>query len=87
MPKTGLTTREWQRRLEDYANGRFEFGPGRGQRPPPNSTWGLKVVRIEQCPRHSGATLNVHVATMKPGVLHRHLALVGILGVLRVSNS
>ena len=62
MPKTGLTPREWQRRLQDYANGRFEFG--RGQRPPPSSKWGPKVVRIEQCPRHRGATRNVFGQTI-----------------------
>ena len=50
MPKTGLSTREWRKRLESYARGEFAFG--RGQRPSKSSTWAKVLGNIDQCPMH-----------------------------------
>jgi len=49
MPKTGLGTHNWHKRLLDYAEHKFNFG--RGERPPKNSVWSHILEKIENCPR------------------------------------
>jgi hypothetical protein len=58
MPKTGLTPKEWNLRLREYARGTFNFG--RGQKPPTKSHWAKEVEKIDSCPKHqTTATVNV----------------------------
>ena len=54
MPKEGLQTTEWLRRLRLYANGEFQFG--RGNAPPPNSQWAKKRALIDACPVKKACT-------------------------------
>ncbi len=50
MPKTGLSSEEWRKRLREYARGNFSFG--RGQKPSRSSVWAKVVCSIESCPLH-----------------------------------
>ena len=57
MPKTGLTSTQWKQRLKSYARGGYSFG--RGQKPWRDSQWARKLAKIDICPRHRGAVLDV----------------------------
>ena len=50
MPKTGLSSSEWEDRLISYANKTFTFH--HGQRPPSGSSIAKKILLIEKCPAH-----------------------------------
>ena len=50
MPKTSLSSSEWEDRLISYANKTFTFH--RGQRPPSGSSIAKKILSIEKCPAH-----------------------------------
>lgn len=47
MPKTGLDSSEWIRRLRLFGKGEYVFG--RGNEPPPNSKWAKKRALIDAC--------------------------------------
>ena len=57
MPKTGLSPTQWKQRLRSYARGEYSFA--RGQKPPRDSQWAKELAKIEKCPRHRAAGLDV----------------------------
>ncbi|KAK2143968.1 hypothetical protein NP493_4354g00007 [Ridgeia piscesae] len=50
MPKDGLSSSEWRRRLRGFAMG--DHNLGRGQRPKRDTHWARTLESIERCPKH-----------------------------------